>query len=105
MADIPEPLPPALIARGLGLVIGVGAAVLGIVDGIVMIIHNKVEVVCPEDYMGSGSCWEYPQTAEGLAVIATSLMLGVLILFVASSMPSRPSKYADRYADLDELPE
>ena len=80
---------------------GLGACVLGLVDGIVMIVKNRVGVECPVDDIDVNACWEYPHMAEGLAIVAVSLMLGVLILFVSSLLPERPPKYADRYAPLD----
>ena len=70
-------------ARAVGLVL----AVIGAVAGLVVALDKK-EADCPPDKIfPSGAtdltCYAYPHAAEGIAFVAVSLLLAILIVFAA----------------------
>jgi hypothetical protein len=82
MAGIPEQIPPAVLRARAVVWLGLLAAAIGVIDGVVMMVKN-VDALCAEDvYTSDGRCYDHPQAAEGLAVVVISVMLGVLILLV-----------------------
>lgn len=89
MAGIPEQIPPAVLKARAIVWAGLVAAAVGVVDGIVMMVKN-VDALCADDvYTSDGRCYDHPQAAEGLAVVAISVALGVLIILVSSLLKER----------------
>jgi hypothetical protein len=63
------------------------AALAGLIDGIVLMVKRRV-TSCPNGtYFPSGTtnfnCYAHPRAAEGLAISAISLGVGVLIMLLA----------------------
>jgi hypothetical protein len=71
-----------------GMALGFVAAIVGAIDGIYLAVQSRV-VNCPdgtrfpegtEDFR----CFSHPQAAQGVAVVAVSVMLAVLIGLVST---------------------
>lgn len=76
--------------------VGVGFAMVGLVDGLIMALKRKV-ADCPDGkYFPEGAtdftCYVHPQAGLGVAIAALSVVLGILVVF--SSMVLRASMEA-----------
>lgn len=76
--------------------VGVGFALVGLVDGLIMALERKV-ADCPDGtYFPEGAtdftCYVHPQAGLGVAIAAFSVVLGILVVF--SSMVVRASTEA-----------
>jgi hypothetical protein len=89
-AEHPNPGPRAA-TRGRDLVwwgtgAGLLAALVGLVDGVVMAARRKVTQCADGTYFPEGTtnfdCYQHPQAALGIGIAAMSLTLGILIVFV-----------------------
>jgi hypothetical protein len=70
---------------------GLGLALVGLIDGLMMALKTKV-ADCPDGtYFPDGTtdftCYVHPQAGPGIGIAALSVMLGILI--VLSSMVAR----------------
>lgn len=72
---------------------GLGLALVGLIDGLMMALKKKV-ADCPDGkYFPEGTtdftCYVHPQAGVGIGIAALSVMLGILIFL--SSMVARAS--------------
>ena len=82
---------PATDWIGLGIrtgaLVGVATAVVGLIDGIVLMAKRKVTECENGHYFPEGTkdfnCYAHPHGLEGLAISAISVSVGVLVLLVA----------------------
>jgi hypothetical protein len=62
---------------------GVILAIVGLVDGLLMALHRKVAQCANGTFVRVGAdpvCYLHPQAGEGIAIVAFSTMLGIVIV-------------------------
>lgn len=79
--------------------VGLLFAAVGVIDGVVMAL-KRTEASCPDGtYFPEGttdfSCYAHPQAGLGIAIVAISVLLGVLVVLgsisARASLRPRPS--------------
>lgn len=97
MPSPPDPDRRAMSIIGFSRIAGLFAAGAGVIAGIVMAARRR-EVTCPDGtYFPEGTedfrCFSHPLMAQGIAVIATCVALGALVL-ITSEMAAAASRRA-----------
>lgn len=68
---------------------GVLLAGIGVIDGVVMGLHKKVTACPTGHHFPEGTtdftCYTHPQAGGGIAIIALSALLGLVVVFTAIS--------------------
>lgn len=77
------------------VVIGLIAAVIGVIDGFVIAFESRTDDSCGGSLSSFGPCVDYPNQSEGVALIVVSVMLGCLIFLVSALFQQRPRDRVD----------